>query len=146
MTRLFNTVTISADDLPAMVKFYVEKLGWRLVAGDASAAYFRLNGFLISIMQRQLLANFMGLNSPEKGKNSLVLGFNLDSPAEVISQYEIFRTKDIPIVKEPVEPGPGACFFYFADIEDNVFEVACNPSIILDERGLVMGYTYSENV
>ena len=141
MDQRLNVITIGAENLQGMVNFYIEKLGWKPVVENTDIVFFKLNGFLISIVQKQLLANFIGIPSTKKETGFLTMGYNLNTKEEVICHYETLKRKNVRIVKEPVESDHGACFFYFADIEGNVFEVACNPSIVLDESDNVINYT-----
>ena len=58
--------------------------------------------------------------------------FLVVSPFGSIEIYERLKGK-VKILKEPAEPPFGGLFFYFTDIEGNIFEVASNPYIILDQ-------------
>src|SRR5882724_11744442 len=113
MDQRLHVITIGADSLPVMVNFYVEKLGWKPIAGNTGIVFFKVSGFLISIVQRQLLANFTGIPLEKKTASSFTFGYNVNSREEVISQYEMLKKNNVRIVKEPVEPATGACFFYF---------------------------------
>jgi hypothetical protein len=145
MGQRLHVITIGADNCQGMVNFYTQILGWKPAAENADIVFFKLNGFFISIVQRQLLANFIGIPFIKKETSFLTLGYTLSSKEEVIDHYEDLKRKNVRILKEPVESGQGACFFYFADIEDNIFEVACNPYIVLDENDNVISYTYFDD-
>lgn len=146
MDQRLHVITIGANDLNGIVSFYIEKLGWKPFAKDSDIVYFKLNGFLIGIVQRQLLASFTGVPFAKKESRYFTLGYNFNTKEEVICHYEDLKRKNIRIVKEPAESDRGACFFYFADIEGNIFEVACNPYIVLDENDNVINYTYTDDV
>jgi catechol-2,3-dioxygenase len=137
MSQRLQVISIGANNVVEMVNFYAGKLGWAYAGGDSSIAFFKMNGFLVSIVQKQLLANFIGISPGKREAGSFTLGYNVNSKEEVILHYQLLKEKNVRIVKEP---DPGSCFFYFADIEDNILEVSCNPYIIMDEKGNVMSY------
>jgi uncharacterized protein len=141
MDQRLQVITISANNVAEMVNFYTGKLGWAHVAGDSSIAFFRMNGFLISIVKKELLANFIGISPGKKEAGSFTFGYNVNSKEEVISQYKLLKEKDVHIIKEP---DLESSFFYFADIEGNILEVSCNPYIVMDEKGNVISYQSAE--
>jgi catechol 2,3-dioxygenase-like lactoylglutathione lyase family enzyme len=131
-----SVITIAARDVGAMRTFYVNVLGWTPVAENADIVFFRLNGFLLSLCNREALGKFLGIDMVVPGTPSVTFGYNVHARDEVLDLYA--RLKDrVRIIRPPTEPPFGGLFFYFADIEDNIFEVAWNPYVGLAGDGNV---------
>jgi uncharacterized protein len=132
MEQRISVLTIGAENLAAMKNFYGQTLGWKTVAENKDIAFYKLNGFLLSICDRKMLADFIGVSSDGNGFRSVTIGYNVQTKEEVLQLYD--QLKDhVKILKEPTEPPFGGLFFYFTDIEGNIIEVAFNPFITLDK-------------
>ncbi len=77
MEQRISVLTIGADDLNAMKNFYGQVLGWTTVAENKDIAFYKLNGFLLSICDRKMLAD-LAVSDPqafaelvEKAKESI---------------------------------------------------------------------------
>jgi len=134
MQQRISILTIGADDLDAMKTFYGEVLGWKTVAENKDIAFYQLNGFLLSICDRKMLADFIGVDSTGQGFRSVTFGYNVERKEEVWELYKQLKDK-VKILKEPSEPPFGGLFFYFTDIE-----VAQNPFITLDANNNATGH------
>lgn len=132
MEQRMSVLTIGANNLIAMKAFYKEVLGWKSVAENKDIVFFKLNGFLLSICDRKMLADFIGIDSDSNGFCSVTFGYNVRTKEEVQQLYDQLKDK-VRILKEPAELPFGGLFFYFADTEGNVLEVACNAFIELDQ-------------
>src|SRR5262245_2357115 len=141
MNQRMHTITIGTDDLKGMTDFYVKKLGWKPVGGNDDVLLFRLNGFLLSILPRRLLANYIGVE-PHEGGGVFTFGYNVHSKEEVTRVYKTLKADGVTIVRDPVEGDSDSCFFYFADIDGNIFEVAYNPYVALDEDDNLVNHGY----
>lgn len=128
-----------------MKKFYSETLGWKPVAENKDIVFYKLNSFLFSICDRRTLAEFIGLSAEGSGFRSTTIGYNVDTKDEVLSLYEVLKDK-VRILKEPTEPPFGGLFFYFADIEGNILEVAWNDFVILDNAGNAIDHKPIDNL
>lgn len=131
MEQRISVLTIGADDLPSMKKFYGNVLGWTTVAENKDIAFYRMNGFLLSICNRTALADFIGISPAGDGFRSVTIGYNVESESEVYDHYSRLKDK-VRVLKEPTKAPFGAVFFYFADVEGNILEVAYNPYVTLD--------------
>ncbi len=131
MEQRISVLTIGVDDLTAMKKFYGQVLGWTTVASNKDIAFYKLNGFLLSICDRKTLAEFIGVDSGGQGFRSVTIGYNVGSKEEVLELYEQLKDK-VNILKDPTEPPFGGIFFYLADVEGNIIEIAYNSFITLD--------------
>ena len=132
MEQRISVLTIGADDVPKMKRFYEQVLGWMPVAQNKDIVFFRLNGLLLSVCDRKMLAGFIGVRSEGSGFRPVTIGYNVGSKKEVLELFEQLKNK-VTILKEPTEPPFGGLFFYFTDVEENIIEVAFNPFVILDQ-------------
>lgn len=139
MEQRISVLTIGADDLNAMKSFYGQILGWKTVAENKDIVFYKLNGFLLSICDRKMLADFIGVSHEGQGFRSITIGYNVDSKEEVLKLYEQLKDK-VKILKEPAEAPFGGCFFYFTDIEGNIIEIAQNPFVTLDKDYNAIGH------
>jgi uncharacterized protein len=132
MEQRISVLTIGADDLPAMKHFYGHVLGWTTVADNKDISFYKLNGFLLSICDKKMLADFIGVDHKGQGFRSVTIGYNVDSKEQVLELYDQLKDK-VKIIKAPTEPPFGGLFFYFADVEGNIIEIAQNSFITLDK-------------
>ena len=133
MKPRISVLTIGADNLNAMKNFYGQILGWATITENKDIVFYKLNGFLLSICDRKMLADFIGIDHKGQGFRSVTIGYNVDSKEEVLALYEHLKDK-VKILKEPTELPFGGIFFYFTDIEGNIIEIAQNSFITLDKN------------
>lgn len=134
MEQRLSVLTIGANDLPAMRKFYEENFGWKPVAANKDIVFYKMNGFLFSIGKRKALADFIGVNPEGSGFRSVTFSYNVPTEDEVRTLYKEFKDKDVKILKAPTVPPFGGLFFYFEDIEGNIIEIAYSTFIPLDKE------------
>jgi catechol 2,3-dioxygenase-like lactoylglutathione lyase family enzyme len=135
MEQRLSVLTIGANDLQAMRKFYEENFGWKPVAVNKDIVFYKMNGFLFSIGERRELADFIGITPEGSGFRSFTFGYNVPTEEEVRTLYKQLKDKGVKILKEPTEPPFGGLFFYFEDIEGNIIEIAYSTFIPLDTEG-----------
>lgn len=140
MDQRISIITLGADNLEAMKKFYIEKFGWKIEAQAKDIAFFKLNGLLLGLYGRKDLAAFSGKSPEGSGYRPLVIAYMVNSKAEVEDLYNQFKSRGIEIIKEPSTPPIGGYYFLLSDIEGNVWEVAWNPFMVLDETGNVVSH------
>lgn len=145
MEQRISVLTIGADDLEAMKAFYGQVLGWTTVAENKDIAFYKLNGFLLSICDRKTLAGFIGLDHTGQGFRSVTIGYNVSSKEEVLHLYEQLKDQ-VKILKAPTEPPFGGLFFYFTDIEGNIIEVAYNSFIRLDKDNNAIDHQHIDHL
>lgn len=130
MEQRVSVITIAAENLNVLKGFYNETLGWKPVTENKDIAFYKFNGFLLSICDRKMLADFIGLDLNEKGTQKVTFGYNVETKEEVLKLYNQLKDK-VKILKEPTEPPFGGLFFYFSDIEGNIIEIAENSFVTL---------------
>src|SRR5688572_28808227 len=103
MDQRISVLTIGAENVGVMKAFYNEVLGWKPTVENKDIVFYKLNGFLLSICDRKLLADFIGISSQDQGVRPITIGYNVDTKEEVITLYERLKAK-VKILKEPTEP------------------------------------------
>jgi catechol 2,3-dioxygenase-like lactoylglutathione lyase family enzyme len=116
-----SLVTVGAFNLPALRSFY-QKLGWE----ETSISSDQYAGVEIK---------------PSSGTyNNITLAINVNSPEEVDSTIELIREAGGKILREPSDAFWGGRTAYFADPENNLWELAWNPDSVFDERGAMLSF------
>jgi predicted lactoylglutathione lyase len=126
---LANMITLGVRDLVGQRDFY-RNLGWSQVFGSEDFVVFELRGALLALFPVDKLASD-AKSHPEMSGGGIRFSviINVEEPSQVDEVVERARQSGARITKEPVE----AEFFtgrdaYFADPEDNFWEVAWAPS------------------
>lgn len=140
MEQRISVLTIAADDLPAMKKFYEQKLGWKPLVANKDIVFYQMNGFLFSLCKRPDLAKFIGIPPEGSGFRAVTIGYNVRSEQEVREIHARLKDRDVEILQEPAAAPFGGLFFYFKDVEGNILEVAYNTYIPLDEKNNAVGH------
>ena len=146
MERRLSIVTIGVNSLPAMKEFYTKKFGWEIEARAKDIIFFKLNGLLLGLYGRKDLANFTGRSPEESGFGPYTMAYMVNSKDEVENLYRQFMSGGIEIIKEPQAPSFGGYYFLATDIEGNIWEIAWNPFITLDENGNVTSHKNIDNL
>ena len=136
-----SVVTLGARDLPKLRQFY-SALGWSEVAGsDDSWAGFLLGGVLLALYPLDELAAEAAPDLPAPaGFSGITLACNVDSEQQVDAGFAAAVTAGATPVAEPVTRDWGGRSAYFADPEDNRWEIAWASSAVFDERGALTSF------
>ncbi|WP_246596102.1 VOC family protein [Bacillus alkalicola] len=135
-------ITIGAFDLPLLRSFY-KSLGWEEteISSDNYAA-FKTAGVILSIYPIEELARDAGLkiNMNTDSFRGVSFAINVNKLQEVDETIDEIRKAGGKILREPSDAFWGGRTAYFADPENNIWEVAYNPSSVFDERGAMLSY------
>jgi len=141
MEQRLSILTLSVDDLVAMRDSYVEKFGWTPVAENKDIVFFKLNGVLLSFFEKEDLAQDARVEPASVGSKQFSLAHNVETEEEEVDElFAILESRGVKIVKRPEKTFFGAYGGYVADLEGNLWDIACNPYVELDERGYVVTY------
>ncbi|WP_108669962.1 VOC family protein [Peribacillus acanthi] len=137
-----SLLTIGAFDLPLLRTFY-KKLGWEETefSSDTYAA-FKTAGVMLSIFPIEELAKDAGVEfslSPDTYRG-VTFAINVEEPELVDSTITNIRELGGKILREPSDAFWGGRTAYFSDPENNLWEVAWNPSAVFDERGAMISF------
>ena len=136
MEQRATIIGLGVKNLEVSTKFYQEQFGWNLMASsNDSITFFQLNGILLSLYPREKLAEDAKVSSEGSGFKGFTLAYNARSKEEVDSLFDDLKRKGVRIVKQPEEVFWGGYSGYIADPDDNLWEIAFNPFLSLDEKG-----------
>lgn len=137
-----SLLTLGALRLPELRKFY-QLLGWEETeASSDEYAVFKTAGVFLTLFPLEELAKDAGveLQSPIEGFRGVTFAINVNAAEEVDSVMEKVRMAGGKILREPSDAFWGGRTSYFADPENNLWEVAWNPSSVFDERGAMIDF------
>ena len=136
MNQHLHLVTLGVRDFEASHKFYTEILGWKPSnSSNEDVTFFQTGGVVLSVYQREKLAEDAQVDPEGSGFPGITLAFNAQSEAEVDEIISDLKSKGVQILKEPQKVFWGGYSSYFADPDGNCWEVAYNPFFPFDEQG-----------
>lgn len=137
-----SLITIGAYNLPILRVFY-KGLGWEETefSSDNYAA-FKTAGVFLSIFPVEELAKDAGVSIKQDVESfrGVTFAINVDKPEQVDTTIEEIRNAGGRILREPSDAFWGGRTAYFADPENNLWEVAWNPDSVFDERGAMVAF------
>jgi hypothetical protein len=121
-------VTLGARDLDALREFY-RGLGWPLAVNLEGFAAFETRGAVVALFPLEDLAADANVASsaPERGLRGFTVAINVERHEDVDETMAAVRSAGGRVVKDPVDAEWGGRSGYFADPEDNFWEVAWVP-------------------
>ncbi|EDP98584.1 VOC family protein [Kordia algicida OT-1] len=129
-------IGLGVNDLQAATAFYKEKFGWKLTkASNENISFFQLNGILLSLYPKDKLAEDATVDPKGSGFKGFTLAYNTQTKEEVDEIFADLTNKNVKIVKQPEEVFWGGYSGYVADLDDNLWEIAYNPFLELDDAG-----------
>lgn len=137
-----SLLTVGAYHLPGLRAFY-QQLGWEEteISSDEYAV-FKTAGVILSLFPIEKLAEDAGVEVPKETNvfRGVTFAINVDAPEQVDSTIEQIRIAGARILREPSDAFWGGRTAYFADPENNYWEVAWNPDSVFDERGAMLSF------
>ena len=138
MEQRLTIIGLGVEDLQGSTRFYHEVFGWELMeSSNESITFFKLNGMLLSLYPREKLAEDAGIPADGSGFRSFSLAYNTRSKDEVDELIKKFSESGVRIIKQPEEVFWGGYSSYIADPDGNLWEIAFNPYLPLDDDGYV---------
>lgn len=136
MEQRVTIIGLGVKNLKASTLFYEKKIGWKKMASsNEDITFFQLNGILLSLYPREKLAEDAQVDASGNGFKAFTLAYNTRSKEEVDALFEQLEEKGVKIVKPPEEVFWGGYSGYIADLDDNLWEIAFNTFLPLDENG-----------
>lgn len=140
MEPRITLITLGVADLPRAVRFYRDGLGWPTTyLEDAPVAFFETSGARLALYPtRELVADI----SPDvptvlAGFSGITLAHNARSKSEVDDVIKLAKRAGATIVKPAQDVFWGGYSGYFRDLDGHYWEVAWNPILPLDEKGVM---------
>jgi len=138
MEQRLTIITLGVSDLNKSTDFYESKFGWeKSELSNEYISFFTLNGIQLALYERNELAEDATVDSDGNGFKGFTLAYNTKSEKEVDQLIEKLRKKSVEIIKEPQKVNWGGYSGYVSDIDGNLWEIAFNPFLRLDEKGNV---------
>lgn len=136
MEQRVTIIGLGVKNLKASTLFYEIKMDWKKMASSTNdITFFQLNGILLSLYPREKLAEDAQVDASGNGFKAFTLAYNTRSKEEVDALFEQLEKKGVKIVKPPEDVFWGGYSGYIADLDDNLWEIAFNPFLPLDENG-----------
>ncbi len=136
MEQRLTIVGLGVKDLQVSSQFYEEKFGWKkMKSSNDGITFFQLNGILLSLYPNDKLAEDATVSPEGQGFKGFTLAFNTRTKEEVDTLISELEAKGVKIVKRPESVFWGGYSSYIADPDDNLWEIAFNPYLLLDEAG-----------
>lgn len=121
-----TAATLGVRDLAAVRAFY-ERLGWPLEVSVDDFVAFRTQGIVLTLYELDRLAADARANPDGTGFKGSNLALNVGAPEDVDAVIDEVRAAGGRIVAEPEDKEFGPRTAYFADPEDNYWEVVWVP-------------------
>jgi hypothetical protein len=138
MEQRLTIITLGVSDLKKSTDFYKTKFGWKKSElSNEHISFFTLNGIQLALYDRNELAEDATVNSNGYGFKGFTLAYNTKSEKEVDQLIEKLRAEGVKIIKEPQKVIWGGYSSYVSDLDGNLWEIAFNPFLKLNEDGNV---------
>jgi uncharacterized glyoxalase superfamily protein PhnB len=129
-------VTLGVKDFKKSVKFYQKGLGWKKSSASVGdVAFFALEGIVLGIYPRKLLAQDAKVPAAGSGFSGISLAVNTANDAQVDEFLLRAKKAGAKIVKKAGKVFWGGYSGYFSDPDGHLWEVAHNPFWKLDRKG-----------
>ncbi len=139
MEQRLTIITLGVSNVKKSTDFYEDSFGWKKnESSNEHISFFTLNGILLSLYEKKELAKDAQVNPESSGFRSFTLAYNTRSEDEVDKLIENLRSKGVQITKEPQKVHWGGYSAYVSDLDGNLWEIAFNPFLKLDEGGNVV--------
>ncbi|WP_379152720.1 VOC family protein [Paenibacillus sp. sgz5001063] len=125
-------LTLLADDVARLARFYHEVLGFTIVVEEEHYVEFSNSGVRLAICSKSLMAentnDHFSFREQRSGQ-AAELNFQCDSPEEVYTLYDEFISKGAIDIMPPQVKSWGHTTGFFADPEGNIHSLfAINPT------------------
>lgn len=138
MEQRLTIVGLGVTDLKALTAFYEESFGWKKMdTSNEYITFFQLNGLLLSLYPKEKLAEDAGVTPEGSGFRAFSLAYNTRTKEEVDTLIQLLESRGVKIVKRPEEVFWGGYSSYVSDPDGNLWEIAYNPYLPIDEQGNV---------
>ena len=136
MEKRLTIITLGVSDLKKSTHFYESVFQWeKSDLSNDHISFFTLNGIQLALFNSSELAKDAAVDSHGNGFKGFTLAHNTKSEIEVDRLIEELRAKGAEIVKEPQKANWGGYSSYVADLDGNLWEIAYNPFLNLNEAG-----------
>ena len=135
MEQRISLLTLGVEDVGRQAAF-LKALGWRH-SPKHGEAWYQCGGMILFLYPRTELAEDAGVSAAGDGFPGFTLAHNVRSKAEVDVTLAEAKAAGAEIVKPAQDAFWGGYSGYFRDPDGNLWEVAWNPHLTMDEAGAV---------
>lgn len=136
MEQRLAIITLGVSNLIESERFYSDILGWQKTdQSNENIVFYNLNGFQMALYQIDKLAGDANMKCSNLDFRGFTLAYNTKTEKQVDLIFEELSGKGVAIIKKPEKAFWGGYSGYFADPDKNLWEVAYNPYLPLDENG-----------
>lgn len=136
MEQRLTYITLGVKNLKRASDFYEQKFGWiRSEQSVGDVVFYKLNQIILALFPAKDLAKDATVPAAGSGFKRFSLSYNVRSEQEVDSLVAELRAKKVKVVKKPQKAEWGGYTAYVADPDNNLWEIAYNPFLKLDELG-----------
>jgi uncharacterized glyoxalase superfamily protein PhnB len=124
-------ITVLANDVPRLARFYRDVLGFNTVIEENHYVEFENSGVRLAIFSKPLMADNTNDHpsfTEERKGQAFELNFQCDTPEDARGTYHDFVSKGATGITEPKSMSWGHTTGFFADPEGNIHSIfAVNP-------------------
>lgn len=137
MEQRISIITLGVADLKRSSEFY-ERLGWRRSMAKAEGiVFFQAGGMALALYPRNELAQDAKVAHEGHGFSGFSLAYNTRNRQEVDSVLAEAQAAGAKLLKPAEEAFWGGYSGYFCDPDGFLWEVAWNPSFMMNEDGSI---------
>lgn len=138
MEQRLSVVTLGVSDLERSRRFYEDGLKWQRTNADKDIVFFQINGAVLALYPRELLAADAQVPSEGSGFRGVTMAYNARTRDEVDAVLAEAARAGARILKPAQDAIWGGYSGYFADPDGHLWEVVWNPHWTISERGDVL--------
>jgi len=136
MQQRITIIGIGVKDLAVANDFYIGKFGWKKMdTSNEDITFLALNGILLSLYPLDKLSEDATVTLGDATYRPVTFAHNLASEKEVDQLFLELEAKGVKIIKQPQKVFWGGYSGYVTDPDGNLWEIAHNPYLALDEKG-----------
>jgi len=140
MEQRLSFITIGVNDIKLMSDFYKEKFGWTPLKEMDDVVFFMLNGVVLALYPSIALAADAKIPVNGDGWKRFAFSINFRSEEEVDKEVEKLVSRGVNLIKAPEKVFWGGYNAYVEDAEFNLWELAYNPQLEIDNEGNVTNH------
>ena len=130
-----SLVTLAVEEVEGASAFYRNVFGWKAAFQNEQVAFFQLNGVVLSLYRRDLLARDLAVPEEALGPGGCEPGYNVRERSEVDQVLAAAERAGGSVVVPAHEAEWGGYSGHFADPDGHRWEVAWNPRWTISEDG-----------
>lgn len=136
MEQRLSIITLGVNDLKVSEEFYIETFGWaKSNESNENIIFMHLNGIKLALYGKAALAEDAKVKNNGSGFKGFTMAYCTRSEKEVDDLFLKFKNQGTKIVKSPERTFWGGYSGYIADPDENLWEIAFNPYLNIDEAG-----------